>query len=118
MKESLPIDAVLPELLERLRSGPAVVLEAPPGAGKTTRVPPALLELVQEEVVVLEPRRIAARAAARRVQAEGADAGFQIRFEKSGPRAPLKPPLFSTVIALGFPAAPLYVPAGARSSVS
>ena len=82
---NLPIDAVLPQVLEALRSTPAVVVEAPPGAGKTTRVPPALLELVEGQVVVLEPRRIAARAAAKRVTAEGTAAGYQIRFEKSGP---------------------------------
>ena len=85
MKEALPIDAALPELLDALQRSPAAVLEAPPGAGKTTRVPPALLELVSGEIVVLEPRRIAARAAARRVADEGTAAGHQIRFEKSGP---------------------------------
>ncbi|HET7786672.1 MAG TPA: ATP-dependent helicase HrpB [Myxococcales bacterium] len=87
MKESLPIDAALPEVLSALRRGPAVVLEAPPGAGKTTRVPPALLNLVQGEVVVLEPRRIAARAAARRVASELDDpdlVGWKIRFDQSG----------------------------------
>ena len=86
MKEPLPIDAVLPALLEKLRSGPAVVLEAPPGAGKTTRVPPALLSEVEGEVVVLEPRRIATRAAARRVAFElgervGETVGYQVRFD-------------------------------------
>ncbi len=87
MKESLPIDAALPELVAALRASPAVVLEAPPGAGKTTRVPPALLDLVEGEIVVLEPRRIAARAAARRVARELADpdlVGWKIRFEESG----------------------------------
>ncbi len=87
VKESLPIDAAVPEILSALRKGPAVVLEAPPGAGKTTRVPPALLDLVQGEVVVLEPRRIAARAAARRVASELDDpdlVGWKIRFDQSG----------------------------------
>ena len=87
MKEALPIDEVLPGLLAALRAGPSVVLEAPPGAGKTTRVPPALLELVPGEVIVLEPRRIAARAAARRVAFElgekpGETVGYQIRFDE------------------------------------
>ncbi len=96
MREALPIDAALPALLDALRAGPAVVLEAPPGAGKTTRVPPALLDLVRGEIVVLEPRRIAARAAARRVAAEmgerlGETVGFQIRFEDvSSPRTRLR----------------------------
>jgi ATP-dependent helicase HrpB len=85
MKDALPIDAAIPSLLAALRSSAAVVLEAPPGAGKTTRVPPALLDIVEGQVIVLEPRRIAARAAARRVASEGVEAGFQIRFEKSGP---------------------------------
>jgi ATP-dependent helicase HrpB len=87
VKESLPIDAALPAVIEALRAGPSVVIEAPPGAGKTTRVPPALLDLVEGEVVVLEPRRLAARTAARRVAQELADpglVGWQIRFEQSG----------------------------------
>lgn len=87
MKESLPIDAALPAVLDALRAGPSLVLQAPPGAGKTTRVPPALLDLVEGEVVVLEPRRIAARTAARRVAQELEDpglVGWQVRFEQSG----------------------------------
>jgi ATP-dependent helicase HrpB len=60
---------------------------APPGAGKTTRVPPAILGFVSGEVIVLEPRRIAARMAARRVAAElgeavGETVGYQVRFEE------------------------------------
>jgi ATP-dependent helicase HrpB len=87
VKEALPIDEVLPRLLEVLRTEPAVVLEAPPGAGKTTRVPPALLGLVPGEVIVLEPRRIAARAAAMRVAFElgeraGETVGYQVRFDE------------------------------------
>src|SRR3954469_6306269 len=87
MAESLPIDAVLPTVLVALRRQPAVVVEAPPGAGKTTRVPPALLHSVDGEIVVLEPRRIAARMAARRVAQELGDpdvVGWQVRFEQSG----------------------------------
>jgi ATP-dependent helicase HrpB len=62
-------------------------LEAAPGAGKTTRLPPALLSLVAGEVIVLEPRRIAARMAARRVASEmgeevGGTVGYQVRFEE------------------------------------
>jgi ATP-dependent helicase HrpB len=62
------------------------VLEAPPGAGKTTRVPPALLDAVQGEILVLEPRRLAARLAARRVAEElgekvGGTVGYRVRFE-------------------------------------
>ena len=84
---ALPVDAILPEILESLKRSPNLVIEAPPGAGKTTRVPPALLELISGEVVVLEPRRIAARLAARRVAWEidepvGQTVGYQVRFEE------------------------------------
>ena len=64
---SLPVDAHLAEIVSALRTCPNLVLEAPPGAGKTTRVPPALLAAGMGEVVVLEPRRLATRLAARRV---------------------------------------------------
>ena len=57
----LPIDGLLPGIVAELGRGPSLVIEAPPGAGKTTRVPPALLPLVRGEVLVLEPRRLAAR---------------------------------------------------------
>jgi ATP-dependent helicase HrpB len=92
--EPLPIDPVLPALVAALRAGPAAVLVAPPGAGKTTRVPPALAAAGiggGGQVVVLEPRRIAARAAARRIAAErgwevGREVGYQVRFERrAGP---------------------------------
>ncbi len=64
----LPVDAVVPELLAALAGSGMVVLEAPPGAGKTTRVPLALLEHVPEgRILILEPRRVAARAAAMRL---------------------------------------------------
>lgn len=89
MKDALPIDEALPEILRALRDGPSLVLEAPPGAGKTTRVPPALLGLVPGEIVVLEPRRLAVRLAARRVAQElgervGETVGYQIRFDDVG----------------------------------
>lgn len=85
----LPIDALLPDIVSALRTREALVLEAPPGAGKTTRVPPALLEagLAQhKEIVVLQPRRLATRLAAVRVAEErgeriGETVGYQVRFE-------------------------------------
>jgi ATP-dependent helicase HrpB len=88
MKPALPVDAILPEIVDSLRLHPNLVIVAAPGAGKTTRVPPALLEIVSGEVVVLEPRRIAARLAARRVAWElgepvGETVGYQIRFEEA-----------------------------------
>ena len=91
----LPIDEVLPELLEALRTHASVVLQAPTGAGKTTRVPPALLAAGLAgagRIVMLEPRRLAARAAARRMAQEfgchlGDEIGYQVRFDDhTGPR--------------------------------
>ncbi len=86
----LPIDAVLPRLVEALKEHNNAVLVAPTGAGKTTRVPPALLDAGLAgagQVVMLEPRRLAARAAARRIAHErdgelGGEVGFQVRFER------------------------------------
>src|SRR5207249_1140935 len=87
-----PIDPLLPEIVETLRSGSRVVLRAPPGAGKTTRVPVALLDAgiaSGKQVVVLEPRRIAARAAAEFVADErsgtvGGEIGYRVRYEQRG----------------------------------
>ncbi len=84
-----PIDAILPQLLAALADGTRLVLEAPPGAGKTTRVPPALLDaawLEGRKILLLEPRRIAARAAAEFMAAQrgervGETVGYRIRFE-------------------------------------
>ena len=92
----LPIDSLLPQILEHLRAANTLVLEAPPGAGKTTRVPPALLDLDARDVLVLEPRRLAARLAARFVAGEmgetvGDVVGYQVRFEEvAGPRTRLR----------------------------
>jgi ATP-dependent RNA helicase HrpB len=86
---ALPIDEQIPEILGALSDARNLVIEAPPGAGKTTRVPPALMGLGTGEVLVLEPRRIAARMAARRVAAElgeklGERVGYQVRFDTVG----------------------------------
>ncbi len=86
---SLPIDDVLGEVLAALKKSPAVVLKAPPGAGKTTRVPPAMLDAglaASGMILVLQPRRVAARASAARIAAErgarlGEEIGYQVRFE-------------------------------------
>ena len=85
----LPIDEVLPALRVALAECSSAVLQAPPGAGKTTRVPLALLDerwLASQRIVMLEPRRLAARAAARRMaeslgESVGATVGFRVRGE-------------------------------------
>lgn len=81
----LPVEAILPALQSALGQYNRVVLIAPPGAGKTTRVPPALLDH-PGRIVLLEPRRLAARAAARRMAQEmaepvGRTVGFRVRGE-------------------------------------
>jgi len=86
--EPLPIDPALPELTSALRAANAAVLVAPPGAGKTTRVPLALAAepwARGKKLLVLEPRRLAARAAAARMaatlrEAVGASVGYRVRF--------------------------------------
>ena len=92
---TLPIDALLPALCQALASRDEAVLEAPPGAGKTTRVPLALLTqpwLAGQSIIMLEPRRLAARAAAERLASElgeavGETVGYRIRLDsKVGPR--------------------------------
>ncbi len=87
----LPVDEALPAIVDALRAAGAVVLEAPPGTGKTTRVPVALADAFEGQVWVLEPRRIAARAAAARVAREhgtplGAHVGYAMRLDRrAGP---------------------------------
>lgn len=89
MKRPLPIDAVLPELEAALADHPALVLQAPPGAGKTTRVPLALLQqpwLGEKSILMLEPRRLAARGAATFMAQElgeevGRRVGYRVRFD-------------------------------------
>jgi ATP-dependent helicase HrpB len=91
---SLPIDALLADFLTALRQHACVVLRAPTGAGKTTRVPPAILDagFISGRILLLEPRRLAARAAARRMTAErggrlGDEVGYHVRFDRQcGPQ--------------------------------
>lgn len=82
----LPIDDVLPDLIAALRDQGRAVLQAPPGAGKTSRVPLAMLEagLTDARIIMLEPRRLAARAAAERLadqlgERPGATVGYRMR---------------------------------------
>ena len=87
--EPLPIDDVLPDLARALATGTRAVLVAPPGAGKTTRVPLALLDqefAASGRILVLEPRRLAARAAAERMAASlgervGETVGLRVRLQ-------------------------------------
>ncbi|PWE26556.1 ATP-dependent helicase HrpB [Pararhodobacter marinus] len=83
---ALPIDPLLPDLLAALKSRGQAVLQAPPGAGKTTRVPLAMLGHVEGRIVMLEPRRLAARAAAERMaetlgETAGGRVGYRVRGE-------------------------------------
>ena len=91
----LPIDDVLPDLRRTLQQHHDVVLEAPPGAGKTSCVPLAMLNeawLANKNIIMLEPRRLAARAAAERMakllnESVGQTVGYRVRLEnKTGPR--------------------------------
>lgn len=87
--DALPIDAVLQELIQAYRSHGGLVLKAPPGAGKTTGVPPALLDAIEPtpRMILTQPRRIAARTAARRLAQQcgttlGDGVGYQVRFDR------------------------------------
>ncbi|MCT4611281.1 MAG: ATP-dependent helicase HrpB [Pelagimonas sp.] len=90
----LPIEHVLPALLNALKDSGRAVLQAPPGAGKTTRVPLALLQagLTDGKIIMLEPRRLAARAAAQRLaetlgETPGQTVGYRIRGESKTSKA-------------------------------
>src|ERR1700704_7110618 len=81
---ALPIDSHIDQIVEHVRRSRAAVITAAPGAGKTTRVPPALL--ADGPLVLLQPRRVAARAIAARIAAErgwtpGREIGWQGRVE-------------------------------------
>src|SRR4051812_28974331 len=81
----LPIDPYVAEIVAHVRAHRTAVIVAPPGSGKTTRVPPALA--AHGRTILLQPRRVAARALTRRIAAErgweiGGEVGWQIRFER------------------------------------
>jgi ATP-dependent helicase HrpB len=89
MASEFPISPLLPQILQQLATRPRLVLEAPPGAGKTTQVPLALLDapwLAGRRIIMLEPRRVAARSAALFMARQlgepvGETVGYRIRFE-------------------------------------
>ena len=91
----LPIDDIIPALLDSIQSYQSVILHAPPGAGKTTRVPLALLEMIPPaagRIIMLEPRRIAAVSAARWMarslgEEVGQTVGYSIRFDSCTSKA-------------------------------
>jgi ATP-dependent helicase HrpB len=85
MRLPLPIDLYIDQILDHVRRARAVVVTAAPGAGKTTRVPPALM--ADGPVILLQPRRVAARAIAARIANErgwtlGREVGWQVRFDR------------------------------------
>ncbi|MCA9134734.1 MAG: DEAD/DEAH box helicase, partial [Planctomycetales bacterium] len=100
IRQQLPIDFHLPSIVQTLASNNCLILQAPPGTGKTTRVAPALMTemnawsvagegaggAVTSELLLIQPRRIAARAAAARIAQElgcrvGEEVGYQVRFD-------------------------------------
>lgn len=92
LRYTLPIDAHLETINKQLQSCSSLVLCATPGSGKTTRVPPALLKNCKNKIVVLEPRRLAARTACERIAEEngwsvGQEVGYQVRFENQTSRS-------------------------------
>ncbi len=85
-REPLPVDAMVGEVLASFDQHPNLILQAPTGAGKTTRVPPALVDLGPGQVILVEPRRLAVRAAARRMAQEwgsalGQEVGYAVRMD-------------------------------------
>lgn len=93
---TLPIDEVLPELRLAISQSENIILQAPPGAGKTTKVPLALMQIIEKEILVLEPRRLAARVSAEFVaqslgEVVGKTVGYQYRYENmTGPDTKIK----------------------------
>lgn len=85
----LPIDEVLPSIVDTIERSASLVIQAPPGAGKTTRVPPAIAKVLPSEgqIVMVQPRRLAARTSAARIAFEnnwrlGSEVGYQVRFDR------------------------------------
>ncbi|MBQ9106205.1 MAG: DEAD/DEAH box helicase, partial [Mailhella sp.] len=82
----MPVESSFPSLLEALEPGSRVLLTAPPGSGKTTRVPLFLMEHMEGSIIMLEPRRLATRSAARYMAAQfgeepGQRVGYRVRHE-------------------------------------
>lgn len=93
-REYLPIDSCIPAVLDAVAANVPIILAAPPGAGKTTMVPLALLEAgsLDQQIVMVEPRRMAARLSAKRIaelhgSAVGTAIGYHVRFDKQASSA-------------------------------
>ena len=87
-RSSLPIDSYVDEILNAIRDYSTIIVKASPGSGKTTRLPWAVAKKLDTKVVVLEPRRLAAKLAAQRIAEEeklslGNEVGYHFRFEKN-----------------------------------
>ncbi|MGZ8853193.1 MAG: ATP-dependent helicase HrpB, partial [Thermoanaerobaculia bacterium] len=85
LSENLPVDPYIDEIRDVVRRERRAIIVAPPGSGKTTRIPPALVALGR--TILLQPRRVAARALTRRIAQEqswtvGEEIGWQIRYER------------------------------------
>ncbi len=85
---TLPIDSHLPLIKEKFQKTSALIIQASPGSGKTTRIPPSLLSIVSQKILVLEPRRLAAKLSANRVAEEmgeivGETVGYRMRYESA-----------------------------------
>src|SRR5438477_7902534 len=85
LQTPLPIDEHVEEIVDHVQQHRSAIIVAPPGSGKTTRVPPALAAI--GKTILLQPRRVAARALTRRIASErgwrvGEEIGWQIRFER------------------------------------
>src|SRR5688572_24058012 len=88
----LPIDSILESILAAYSKSPNLIVSATPGAGKTTRIAPAILKAglipARQKILMLQPRRLATKAVAARIAEEngwklgGAEVGYQVRFEK------------------------------------
>ena len=88
----LPVDSLLPDVISRLKASGSVIVQAPPGSGKTTRIAPSLIDAglcdIDSKTFLLQPRRVAAKATAQRIAAErggklGEEVGYQVRFENA-----------------------------------
>lgn len=87
MKQKLPIDSYIDEIIDSVRKNSTIIVKASPGSGKTTRLPWAIARGLSQKVAVLEPRRLAAKLAAQRIADEenltlGNEVGYHFRFEK------------------------------------